>query len=89
MLSNGCMDKLRIWLKANTWHTNDLGDMNRWYDFVDRYQRDHGHRLDETAVLRSIEEELGGLESEYLQSAARERISLAVNILEFLERTRT
>ncbi len=49
-LSNAAESKLRDWCGPNTWHTSHDSDMDRWYDFVDQYQRDHGYTIDEAAL---------------------------------------
>ncbi len=83
---------LNIWLNAGTWHTNHDTDMERWYDFVDQYQREHGFTIDEVALRENIEGKVTKItgkrfDSEDLRNEIRERISLAYNILDFLKRT--
>lgn len=83
---------LDAWLGPETWHTNHDEDMNRWYDFVNQYQRDHGYTIDEVALRETIEYKLTKkigerFDNEILRKEIRERISLAYNILDFLEHT--
>jgi hypothetical protein len=87
MLSEAAEDRLRSWLGAGTWHTNHNNDMDRWYDFVDQYQRDHGFEIDETALREHIEQAVGESVNEALRNVIRRRISLAYDILDFLKRT--
>ena len=62
--------------------------MDRWYGFVDQYQRDHGFTIDEAALREKIEAKIGGDVNEDLQNIIQKRIYLAVDILEFLEWTK-
>ncbi len=92
MLSKAAEKALDHWIKISTWCTNDLTDSNRWYMFVDQYQRDHGFTIDEPILLETIEAKTGKPKiredaNEELRPIIQERISLAVNILEFLECT--
>lgn len=81
---------LDAWLGPSTWHTAHDDDMDRWYDFVSVYQREHGYEIDEPALREHIERKLGGTfddEPNGLRSIIRSRITLAYNILDFLKRT--
>lgn len=75
------------WALPSTWHTPHANDMERWYGFVDQYQRDHGFQVDETALRERIEQKVGGV-SENLRDVIRERVSLMVDILDFLRVTK-
>jgi hypothetical protein len=86
-LSTESMERLRHWVGMDTWHTNHLFDMNRWYDFVSQYQRDHGYQVDETALRELIAREAGIGDNEALLEEIRERISLMYRILDFLKQT--
>ena len=86
-LSKEAENALDHWLATKTWHTNDRRDIDRWYRFVDQYQRDDGFTINEPALREKIEAKIGGVINEYLQDIIQERISLACNILEFLECT--
>ena len=79
--------KLDAWVKVDTWHTRHDFDMNRWYDFVDQYQKDHGYNIDEAALREIIERNVPGGVNELLREEIRDRISRAYNILDFLKRT--
>lgn len=72
---------LDAWLGAPTWHTPDDSDMDRWYDFVNQYQKDHGYTIDEVGLREMIERKLGGSVGDDLRDIIRDRISLAYNLL--------
>lgn len=79
--------KLDTWVKVNTWHTKHDLDMDRWYDFVDQYQKDHGYSIDEVALREIIERKVTDGVTDSLREEIKARISLAYNILDFLKRT--
>ena len=87
MLNEAAESKLQAWVGLNTWHTANDFDMNRWYDFVDQYQRDHGYTIDEVALRAHIEHKIEGPVNEDLREIIRRRISLAYSILDFLKHT--
>ena len=81
---------LNTWLGPSPWSTNHPLDMERFYDFVDQYQKDYGYTIDENALREEIESRVtryGGSVSEELRDIIRSRISLAYKILDFLKRT--
>jgi hypothetical protein len=81
---------LNAWLGHSTWNTPHDDDMDRWYDFVSQYQRDHGFTINEPALREHIERKVGGTftdEANSLRSVIRRRINLAVEILDFLKRS--
>ncbi|MBU4287806.1 MAG: hypothetical protein KKI12_06495 [Proteobacteria bacterium] len=86
-LSSETEKKLDAWVKVDTWHTNHKLDMDRWYDFVNQYQKDHGYSVDESALREIIEKKVEGNVNDLLREEIRTRISLACNILGFLNRT--
>ena len=86
-LGQESQDKLRKWLNVGTWHTGDLRDMNRWYAFVNAYQREHGYTIAETSLREHIEQMFDGGVSEDLREWIRGQISLAYKILDFLKHT--
>ncbi|HZR84765.1 MAG TPA: hypothetical protein VFD92_26960 [Candidatus Binatia bacterium] len=87
MLSTATEAKLRQWVRTETWHTRHPLDMDRFYDFIDQYQRDHGSRIDEGALSGHIAYVAECVDNEELRAVIRERISLAYQLLLFLERT--
>lgn len=80
-------EKLNAWLAHETWHTGHDFDMNRWYDFVNQYQKDHGFAIDETELKDWIIQEAEIEGNEYLITEVSRLISLAYNILDFLKHT--
>ncbi len=86
-LSSETIKKLDAWVKVDTWHTNHKLDMERWYDFVNQYQKDHGCSIDEAALREIIEKKVEGNVNDLLRQEIRTRISLACDILDFLDRT--
>ena len=86
-LSKDAENALDHWVGIETWHTKHDNDMDRWYGFVDQYQRDHGFTIDEPALRETISAKIGGAVNEDLQNIIRERITLAYNILDFLKCT--
>lgn len=87
-MSDAAEAKLKLWLGCETWHTGHPNDMARWYDFVDQLHRDHQGIADEAILVEHIEELAGTNRSEDLRQVIRDRIALALNILDFLARTR-
>lgn len=71
----------------STWYTDHDSDMNRWYDFVNQYQKDHGFTIDESGLREVIERKVRGAVSDQLRAIIRDRISLACKILDFLKHT--
>ena len=83
-------EALNRWLGPRTWHTQHPYDMNRWFEFVNAYQQEHGYEIDEVALREEIEHrhtKSGGSVGEDLRKIIREYISLAYNILDFLKHT--
>ncbi|MBW1795903.1 MAG: hypothetical protein JRJ38_16020 [Deltaproteobacteria bacterium] len=75
------------WLGPDTWHTSNDFDMNRFYDFVDQYQKDYGFTIDEAALREVIERKVKAGVNEHIREIIREHISLAYRILDFLKHT--
>ena len=86
-LSEAAESKLQAWLGASTWPTLHDSDMDRWYDFVDQYQRDRGYTIDEPMLREHIEHKVEGGVTEDLREVIHHRISLAYSILDFLRCT--
>lgn len=87
-LSKDAENALDHWLAIETWPTKHDNDMDRWYRFVDQYQKNHGFTIDEAALREKIESKIDGVVNEDLRDIIRERISLAYNILDFLKCTK-
>ena len=87
ILSKDAEKALDHWINIPTWCTNDRTDIDRWYKFVDQYQKNHGFAIDEPTLREKIEAKIDGVVYEDLRDIIRERISLAYNILDFLKCT--
>lgn len=89
-LSNDCKEKLNQWVQTDTWHSNHVLDLHRFFQFVDQYQKDHGYHVNDEAILAetiaSIANVTVGSHSP-LFDTIRERVSLMVDILDFLRVT--
>lgn len=86
-LSTATERALQGWIGPSTWHTSHDLDMERWYKFVDQYQRDHGYTINEPELQAHIEGKSTTPMNDYLKGTIRERISLAYKILDFLRTT--
>ena len=88
--------KLEYFLKRGTWASGHDDDRDHWYDFVDRYEKDHGHTIDEP-WLREIMARIAGvtltgdhydqLGYSTVDKTIDDLISDAYKILDFLKRT--
>jgi len=88
-LSEDTVEKLEVWAKPETWHTNHDLDMHRFFGFVDQYAKDHGYTVDESELhdrIASVRNTPTG-DDNPLEETIRSRISLMVNILDFLQVT--
>jgi hypothetical protein len=84
-------EALGLWLSPVTWFKENLNDLNGFYDFVDLYQREHGYSIDEVALREEIESRVTkqrGRVNEELRDIIRDRISLAIDILDFIKRSK-
>ena len=79
---------LKAWIETETWHSGHDADMDRFYDFVDQYQKDHGFTIDEPSLRETINRIATGGGDEKVRKMIREYIELAYRILDFLKRTR-
>ena len=87
-LSELTEEKLQAWLGPSTWSSGHDCDMDRWYAFVDQYQRDHGYTIDEVGLREHIEANVRSGVNPELRKVIQSRISLAYSILDFLKQTR-
>jgi len=78
---------LSSWLDHDTWYTSHDNDMNRFYDFVNMLSQEHGLQVDSVQLQDEIERQARTEMSDPLRDIIRTRVSLAVNILDFLRRT--
>ena len=88
-LSNDSLNKLSIWVKSDTWHTGHDLDQNLFFEFVNQYTKDQGFHVDEAMLT----EKIGAITSVKISSGGplvtiiRDRVSLMVNIMDFLKMT--
>ncbi len=88
--------QLEAWLLAGNLISGHWADEQRWYDFVDLYQKHHGFTLYEQPLIDHAtatfckEENEENLDSEggrVIANEIQEHVSLARKILDFLEHT--
>lgn len=78
---------LNKWIMTETWHSGHDLDMDRFYDFVNQYQKDYGFRFDEPALYEIIKRKVVAGIDEQIERIIREHISIARRILDFLKQT--
>lgn len=78
---------LDAWAKPSTWYTDHPSDMERFYRFVDQYQKDHGYTINEPDLRDLIERKTNSKGNDALCDIIAERVSLAYSILDFLKAT--
>ena len=75
------------WLAAPTWYRSEYSDMEKFYNFVNQYQKESGYDIEE----KNLEEEIASRAevegNDAMMPIIRERVSLAISILEFLKQT--
>jgi hypothetical protein len=89
-LSPAAEKALDGWLGPSSWDSEHPRDMERWYHFIDQYCRDHGHYLNDSELIRLISnkmEKCGRPNSDYQYNKILKHVSLALDILRFLEYT--
>jgi hypothetical protein len=84
---------LDAWLGPETWDSvpKHHYDMERFYRFVDQYQKDHGFSLDEDALRTEIKSRVkakGRAFGNHQEELVEELINWAYAILDFLKVTR-
>jgi len=75
------------WMGTDTWYKLNDSDMNRFYDFVNQYQGDHGFMIDGPVLRKAIERKIKFEVDEDIRNMIRKYISIAQNILDFLKQT--
>lgn len=82
---------LNAWLGPDTWDTPHSLDWQRFFDFVNQYQSEHGFTIEESGLCEIMEEKLRGKTGHPISGKTREvirdRIRLAYYILDFLKHT--
>lgn len=88
-LSRESEARLENWANMDTWSSNHDLDLHRFFKFISQYANDHGHAVDESLLKDKI-----GLitqtptgDDNAREEIIRERISLMVEILDFLKVT--
>jgi len=75
------------WLAASTWYKSNDSDIEKFYNFVNQYQKESGYDIEE----KNLEEEIASRAevegNDAMMPIIRERVSLAISILEFLKQT--
>ena len=80
---------LDTWL-VPTWDSSRAVDNERFYKFVDQYQRDHGFSIDESDMRDQIKRRAIAKNrpyGSYQEDLVYESVSLAYKILDFLKAT--
>ena len=75
------------WLVSGNWHKSNDPDMNKFYEFINQYQKEYGYYIEELELQREIVSRANAEENDALLSIIRERVNLAVTILDFLKQT--
>ena len=78
---------LKAWVRVATWRTDHTEDMRRFYDFVNQYEKDHGSSIDESGLQTIIKQNATGPIGDPQIVLIRKRVTLAIDILDFLKRT--
>lgn len=69
------------WMLISTWDSGHPLDWDRFYQFVDQYQKDHGFSIDEPALRDIMKSKVG----DQYEQKINEYIGLAYKILDFLK----
>ena len=80
---------LEAWL-VPTWDSGHALDEERFYKFVDQYQKDHGFSIDEAGLRDEIKRTAlvkGRPVGSHQDNLIHESVSLAYKILDFLKAT--
>jgi len=80
-LEPGTEKALETWLLTSSWLSGHQLDEDRFYQFVDQYQKDHGFSIDEPALRDIMKSKVG----DQYEQEINEYISLAYKILDFLK----
>ncbi len=88
-LSTESETKIEYWANMDTWSSNHDLDLHRFFKFINQYANDHGHSVDESILkdkIASITNTPTGNDND-LEVIIRKRVSLMVEILDFLNVT--
>ena len=76
------------WVGVSTWDSNHDLDMNRFYDFVDIFQKENGNHISDVGILAETIASLAKVNTTSESfSTIKSRISTMCNILDFLRVT--
>ena len=81
---------LNHWISPSTWDTSYHTDTAKFYQFVSRYQKDHGFSMDEGVMRGTIKQVVMAKGHPFGQPQAdfvHTRVALARNVLDFLSAT--
>jgi hypothetical protein len=81
---------LDAWIAPATWDSEHPEDMQRFYQFLSRYQKDYGFALDEDALRREIQTRVkakGRAFGDHQEDLVDRLVDLAYDILDFLKAT--
>ncbi len=81
-------EALDSWVVPLTWYTSHPAEIDRFYDFVDQYQKDHGYSLNKAGLREIIEKKIDGGVSNELREIIDQRLDTAGKILAFLKRAK-
>nr|WP_158651843.1 hypothetical protein [Marinobacterium profundum] len=87
-LSEDVLKKLNQWIKSETWHSDHDLDAERFYGFIDAYEKENGPHISDEAILAETIAIQGGIDtSSQLFDVILERVSLMYTILDFVKFT--
>lgn len=75
------------WLASETWYKSNDQDMERFYDFVGQYQKEHGYSIEVESLQEEIADRAKVKGNEAMALIIRDRVSLAHSIIDFLKQT--
>lgn len=81
-------EALDSWVVPLTWYTGHPAEIDRFYDFVDQYQKDHGYSLNKAGLREIIEKKIDGDISDELREIIDQRLDMAAKFLAFLKRAK-
>jgi len=88
-LSENCTTKLKTWTQSTKWNSSHDKDMERFYLFVDSYQKEHGCTISDESILAETIASYAGVSTDtaLFKTVIRNRVSLMYNILDFIKTT--
>ena len=86
-LNDEATETLDHWITSETWQSGHDSDWDRWYAFVNAYQKHHGYTFDEVALSELIARKAGGNLDSHSKEIVKDHIHTATRILDFLKLT--